>query len=287
MTVARARGAGVAFGKAVLGSYSQVILASNAYAGALLLLGSLYDPVVGMAGLAAVLLSLATVHLAGFHWEYALAGGYGYNPLLLGLALGAWLKPGPLAGAVLVGSVVACVHIQVALEAALGSQLRLPALSLPFVATAYLALMVSSAFGLLHGVPSAGTAPGWLHGKMGEFLSALGGLFFQPVPLVGIAILVAIAAYSRIAAILSLLGFVVAAAVASLLPGRMPAETSLNAALTAMALGGIWFIPDRRSFMVAAAAALMTVMVGVALARLLALAYFPSLVLPFNLTALT
>jgi len=51
VTVARARGAGVAFGKAVLGSYSQVILASNAYAGALLLLGSLYDPVVGMAGL--------------------------------------------------------------------------------------------------------------------------------------------------------------------------------------------------------------------------------------------
>ena len=60
----------------------------------------------------------------------------------------------------------------------------------------------------------------------------------------------------------------------------------LNAVLTAMALGGAWFIPSGPSFGLAALGALVSVFMTIALGRPLASLGMPLLVLPFNMAVL-
>lgn len=272
---------------AVLKSYAQLFFSESRLAGAVLLAATWLAPWPALLGLAAVALSLGVVGVAHFDVERAGRGLYGFSPLFLGLAVGTWFEPGPGPVLALVLGVVAVVFLQVSLEAALGYYFVLPSVSLPFVAVAHLVWLSSAAVaGLSHAAVSA-PPPATSFGL--RFLEALGAVFFQPGWLAGALVLLALVLSSRIAALLALEGFAVAAALLAVVHPSVavpPALVGLNAVLVAVALGGIWFVPQRASFVFAA--------VGAALASVLTLALWgalqplglPVLVLPFNLSLL-
>lgn len=272
---------------AVLKSYAQLFFSESRLAGAVLLGTTWLRPWAGALGLAAVLLALSVVGVAHFSVERAGRGLYGFSPLFLGLALGTWFEPGPGPLLALALGVVAVVFLQVSLEAALGFYLALPSVSLPFVAVAHLVWLSSAAVaGLTH---AAVSTPAPARSWWGGFLEALGAVFFQPGWLAGTLVLLALVLSSRIAALLALVGYAVASGLLAVVHPSVavpPALVGLNAVLVAVALGGIWFVPQRSSFVFAA--------VGAALASVLTLALWgalqplglPVLVLPFNLSLL-
>lgn len=268
-------------------AYAQVLLSDRPAVGALLLLATLLAPRVGLAGLAAVALGQALARLLALGEAAVARGRYGYNPLLVGLAVGALLEPGPGALLLLALAVAAVVLLEAALESALGGLLGLPPLSLPFVLVTWLSLAAAPTLGLaLRSAQALPPAPG----PASLYLRGLGALFFQPAPLAGALVLAALLLHSRIATTLSLLGVGVAWAVSTGLPALAGDGAlllvSANAALAAMALGGSWFVPQPSAFLLAGGAALLTGLGAAGALALLRPLELPVLILPFNVTML-
>lgn len=275
----------------ILFSYSQIFFTRDRAVGALLLAATMVVPRNGLLGLAAVLLSLVVVRAARFSPDLMHRGLYGYNPLLCGLAVGAFVQPLPTALMILPIVIVAVVFLQTALESAIGYMFNLPVLSLPFVLVTFLLLAILPF--LRDAQPAAFLAaleaapPEWLPEVAGQYLRTLGAIFFAPEVLAGAIVATALFLYSRIGFLLSLLGFGIAWL---LLQYVFVFETSLpalvvsyNAALIAIALGGVWFVPQRSSFLFAAVAVLLTTLISVASFLFLGPWRFPVLILPFNL----
>lgn len=267
--------------EAVLASYAQIFFSESRLAGLALLAITWWRPWAGALGLLGVLLALGVVRVAHFSLESAGRGLYGFNALFLGLAVGTWFEPGRAPLLALALGVVAVVLTQVALETALGFHLALPALSLPFVAVAHLTVLAAQAFGgLVPAYPVPFGAP--------TALASAGAIFFLPETLPGALVLGAIVLSSRIAAVLVGVGLGAAALVLAVAePTAVSAPlVGLNSLLVAIALGGIWFVPQRSAFALAFVGATLAALATVALTSLLLPLGLPVLVLPFNLTVL-
>jgi urea transporter len=273
--------------------YAQVLFSDHLGVGALLLLATALSPRVGLSGLAALLLGQALARLLALGDAALARGRYGYNPLLAGLAVGALFEPGAGTVALLALAVVAVVFLEAALESALGGVFALPLLSLPSVLVTWLAVAAAPFIGIVAQTPPAllpEAAPDWLPALAGLYLRSLGAIFFSPSLGTGALVLAGLLLFSRIATLLSLLGFAVAAALTSgvftLASDGALLVLCANAMLTAVALGGIWFVPQRSAFLLAAGAALLTTLATVGATALLRLFGLPVLLLPFNLTML-
>jgi urea transporter/murein DD-endopeptidase MepM/ murein hydrolase activator NlpD len=272
-------------------AYAQVIFSDHRGVGAILLVATVLSPRVGLHGLAAVALGQALVRLLALGEAAAARGRYGYNPLLVGLAVGALFEPGTGALALLVLAVVAVVFLEAALESALGTLLGLPLLSLPSVVVTWLALAAAPFIGIVARTPAAllpDAGPDWLPSAAALYLRSLGAVFFSPTVEAGALVLAALVLHSRIATLLSALGFGVAvalsAAVFTFASDGALLLLNANAMLAAVALGGVFFVPQRTAFLLAAGGALLT---GLAMAGALALLRpvgLPVLLLPFNVT---
>jgi murein DD-endopeptidase MepM/ murein hydrolase activator NlpD/urea transporter len=278
---------------ASLVAYAQVVFSDHAGVGALLLLATALSPRIGLSGLTAVLLGHALVRLLALGEAATARGRYGYNPLLAGLAVGALFEPGAGAAALLALAVVAAVFLEAALESALGAVFALPLLSLPSVFVTWLALASAPLVGIVSRTapsPIPEPAPDWLPGLAALYLRSLGAIFFSPSLAAGALVLAGLVLQSRIATLLSLVGFGVAAALTSSV-FTLASDGALlvlcaNAMLTAVALGGIWFVPQRSAFLLAAGAALLTALSTVGAMALLRPFDLPVLLLPFNVTML-
>ncbi len=275
----------------VLRAHAQVFFSRRLLVGALLLAAAMTHPAGGVAGVLAVLLSSAVVRAARLSSDHAAQGLYGYNPLLLGLALGTLFEPSRGALVLAAVAVIAVVFLQSALENALGHLFNLPALSLPFVIVALAALALAT---LGHGLhPAAAEAlpddGGGLAGFLSLYLRSLGAIFFSPTLVAGALVLSALVSWSRIAAVLSLLGFSVGQFVIAQVgvdSPMAPLVVGYNGAFAAIALGGVWFVPQRSGFVLGAVAALLASFFTMAALALLSPLHLPVLILPFNLCML-
>lgn len=278
---------------AVLSAYAQILFADHRGVGALLLLASFLSPRAGLHGLAAVLVGHGLVRLLRLSEAAAIHGRYGYNPLLVGLAVGTFFEPGPGTAALLLLSVVAVVFLEAALESALGAVFYLPLLSLPFVLVTWLSLAAAPYVGIVVRTapelfPPHG--PDWLPEVADLYLRSLGAIFFSPTVAAGSLVLAALVLHSRIAMQLTMLGFAVAHALSTWV-FTFASDGALlvldaNAMLAALALGGVWFVPERAAFLLAAAAALLTSLGTAGALALLRPLDLPVMILPFNVTML-
>lgn len=278
---------------AVVRAYSQVLLSGSAGVGVAVLFATLLVPSVGLVGLLGATVSTLLAHLTGLSTAAIQRGAYAYNGLLVSLVLAAFYAPTPsLVGVAVVGSAVALV-LQLALQAVLGRLLLLPALSLPFVGSCWLVLPVLD---YLPGVerriaPAAALfalPPLWA--PIAGLLESLGAVFALPETLVGAVVLTAMVAWSRIATVHALLGAAVAAATTALLldlPLSVdPVVLGFNVVLTAVALGGVFYLPSAASLVTAAAGAVLAALITVAAGQALGATGLPVLALPFNLAVL-
>ena len=278
----------------VLFAYSQILFTKNRWVGLLLVAATMTKPVVGLTALGAVLLSFAVVRAVGFSMDAARQGLYAYNPMIIGLTIGALFEPGLPALVLVVVAVVAVVFVQTAMESAVGYYFNLPTLSLPFVVVALVVLSAAQFFNSLHMVtgPSlwAWSDAPWLPEYLSLYLRSLGAIFFSPSVLAGLLVLMALTWSSRIAVVLSFMGFTVGWI---LLKGVFAFQSQLlalivgyNYILTAIALGGIWFIPQLSSFVFALGAVVLAGLLVSATVVPLSIVRLPALILPFNVTIL-
>ncbi|MCB9568539.1 MAG: urea transporter [Myxococcales bacterium] len=275
---------------AVLRAYAQILFSSSRAVGLVLLLGTALAPRALAYGLAAVLLALATARLFRLSPELIRSGLLGYSSMLVGLGAAVLFEPTIDAHAITVIGVATAVVMTSALHAAMGTYFNLPPLTIPFLLVFYLVLGAARVLDipLEHLSLARIPAPAWMPSWLVVYLESLGALFFLPRVDVGAVVLGALLLHSRIAWVFSLVGAALAILVAGravlILDGTLPFVLGYNFVLTAIAVGGVWFVPSRASLLLAIGATLVCGMVAIGLAPLMTVGALPLLILPFNLT---
>jgi len=284
-----ARAAMRALLEGALRPYSQIIFSRRLVSGALVLAAIATFPRVAAATLLATVIAQATVLALGFGRTAAREGEYACAAVLTALA--ASMGPDGSTWVLVVAGAVLSVLLTGALQMVLANY-SLPALSLPFVASAWTvqatARLVPHANGAAVVAQLAWLPPAWFVPSMWDVPAAM---LYVHGALAGLLLLAAIAWHSRIALLLTFVGAASAALTRSALRpyvdvAPVDLTAAFNAVLTAMAVGGVFFVPHPTSIAVA--------MVGGALASVLTYALTPLsgvlslqlLSLPFALTTL-
>jgi urea transporter len=279
--------------EAILLSYSQVLFSRSRLVGLLVMAATFVVPEVGLVGLAGVALAATISTVAKLDREATRTGVLGYNALLVFLMIGAALEQSTAFWilAAVVAAVVVLAHV--ALSTALGYHFRLPVLSLPFVLVGWLAL---AAVPYVRGMSVREVLPAL---ELGAFpgpesldilLRSLGAIFFQPHWTAGLLVLAALLLHSRIATFHALVGFGVAmladAYLFSFPPEYLYLYVGFNFVVTAIALGGVFYVPGPASLGLAAFGSLAAGFLSVGMIRLLQPMGLPVLALPFNVIVL-
>lgn len=278
---------------ALLRSYAQIFFGRSLLVGLLLLLATAVSPRLLLMGCASVMLSLVVARLMHLPEEQQRSGLLGYNALLVGLGGAALLQPSPAALGLLVLAVVGTVFATAALNSALGAFFNLPVLTLPFLAVFPLLLAGASTLGVgLVTLPADPLAPYMdLPAPLILFLQSLGAVFFLPRVDAGLLVFAGLICFSRIGALLAVMGFAISQVMGVRLPTSsvgplLPMMLGYNFIFTTVALGGVWFVPSISSFVLGAVGALEAGLITAGLLPLLSGSGVPPLILPFNMTVL-
>ncbi len=260
------------FLEGVLVSYSQVFFSKQKVFAFILMAVTFFDWLTGFSGLVAVLVANVAASLIGYHKHHISQGLYGFNSLLVGLGIGSNYEPGLEFFFVLVFASLFTVMLTVWIEAFF-AKYGLPYLSWPFLIGLWIITLASRQFSSLHmserGIfylndlysygglllvklyQWVGDIP--MHISVLAYFKSLAAIFFQENALAGLLIAVGIVFYSRIAFLLSLVGFfsgylyylIVGANLSELIYSYI----GFNYILTAIALGGFFIVPSRSSFL--------------------------------------
>ncbi|MCX6268798.1 MAG: urea transporter [Bacteroidetes bacterium] len=260
------------FLSSVLNSYTQIFF-SNSRVFSLILIGvSFFDFWAGVSGVIAVMVTNILAYLIGFNRIYITKGYYGFNSLLVGLGLGVYYQPGTEFFIILFFAPLLTLFLTLWLEGVIGKY-GLPFLSLSFLLGTWLVSLATRQFSALHvsergiymtnemfqlGGQHMVASYNWLtdlgiHESVRIYFTSLGAIFFQYHLFAGILIALGLLIYSRIAFILSLVGFFSAYVYYKFI-GADIHELSysfigFNFILTAIAVGGFFIIPSRWSFL--------------------------------------
>ncbi len=275
----------------------------------LLLLVSFIDVYAGLAGLISVFTSNILAKILGFNRINILKGAYGFNSLLVGLGIGLTYTPGLETLIVVIIASITTLLITIALEGILGKY-YLPFLSIPFILGIWIILLAGrdlSALGLSQrGIYTTNEIYQLGGRKLTDFyiwiqnfdkpffiktyFLSLGAIFFQYNIIAGILIAAGLLYHSRISFILSLLGFATAFVFYKILGVNITqygyTYIGFNYILTAIAIGGIFLVPNKYSFLSILFLLPIVVLITLSTSRLLAPYQLPVYSLPFNIIVL-
>jgi murein DD-endopeptidase MepM/ murein hydrolase activator NlpD/urea transporter len=278
--------------ESLLRPYGQILFSRNLLTGALVAAAIAITPKLFFLTLLAVAVAALAAWLFGLGTETIREGGPGCIAALTTLAL-ALFAPGGGSPVVLVvlGAIFSVLFL--ASFQAMFSSLSLPTHALPFMAATW---VVHLAARLMPAGPAFADLlrpwdglPDWVHAASILDLPAV--LIFQQGVLAGLLVLLALAVHSRISLLLALLGGTVAVVTHRWLrPGLPPSlvdtTAAFNAMLAAMAIGGVWFVPQPSAIGLAGVAALLASVASYALFPVLAPFSLPVISLPFVLIVL-
>lgn len=293
--------AGLTFVDANLRGAGQVMLQNNPLTGLLFLVGigwgavSAGTPQVAVGALVGLVVATATALWLRVDPVSLGSGLYGFNGILVGVALPTFLATDWLLWAYLVFGAGISVVLMLAVERVMKTW-NAAALTFPFVLTTWILLLAAYSFG---GFRNFGLLqPGFPHGAAVGGGFALGGVRFvhavlrgvSQVFLIGNAVtgaifLVALLVNSVWAAVFALVASVLAVGVAL----ALGADSSTVAAglfgfspvLTAIAVGTVFYSPRPRVVVYAAVATIATVLMQAALNAALMPVGLPALTAPF------
>ncbi len=279
-------------GAAVLRTYASVLFSRSLLVGALLVAATATAPRALIGGVLATLLALLSARGLGVEREAIFDGSYAVSAVLLGLGIGQWFGLGAAGLLLLCVFVPLSVLLSAALRSLLGTA-RLPVLSLSFLGTFHLLLGLAGAAGL-HYVHAEAAVPSplaaVLPGSVLLLLRSVGALFFIPRADAGLLVLLALTVHSRIATLLASLALLGCLGLRSLVPVLLDDglfhSLAYNAAFTAVALGGVWFVPSPSSFVLALLGVVLCALATLGLVGPLTRLGLPILVVPFNGTVL-
>jgi urea transporter/murein DD-endopeptidase MepM/ murein hydrolase activator NlpD len=277
----------------LLHSYSTLLFMKSRIVGALLLLCTLFNINIAILGVIAWLTTFAFARFIGIKKEDVVHTVYTYNSLLVGFAIGYLFRITPLSIFLTIGASILTVLLSYTLFTLFNYYLRLPVLNIPFTivssiiylaAVKYSALFVDASYS--KDVLNIASLPPVLHG----FFSSFGVLLFSPYDIIGIVVIVAILLYSRIIFLLSVVSYFVGISIFALLKGSYSQAisdiSSFNFILIGIALGGIFLIPSKRSYILALTGVIISVFILDAVSVFWSTFGIPIFTLPFNLVVL-
>ena len=280
---------------ATLLSYAQILFTKRHLTGWIALGVTFLDFKMGLAGCCAVLASNGLALLFKFNHDTIRTGHYGFNALLLGLALAyRYDLTGSLFILILVGSLLTLL-VTVSLTSFMSYYVQLPILSLPFVLVTHLCYLAGTSATSLGLHPKflsliGNTLPVTVPSLLEIFFRAVGAILFTPSVEAGALIFLSLLLVSRLLAIFAVLGYAVG--VVFLLGLGVAPEIlnsgmfGVNLMLTAMALGGVFVIPSPWSYVLAGTGAMLCALMGLAGNALLGSSGLPLLTAPFIMTGL-
>lgn len=302
----------VGFLDTLLRGTGQVMFQNNPVTGLLFLIGIFVNSaLLGLAGLIGLIVSTLTAAILGADRTAIRAGLFGFNGILAGIGLAFFLRwNGTLVVYIVLVAILSSI-VMMALINWLGAR-DMPALTAPFVLSAWLFLF--AIFQFAHLLPSALILPIPLDPSASvqtalrplptsvvgggitavnllvAFFRGIGEVFFQDNTITGIIFLIGILVNSRISALFAALGSLVGMLCALFLFGGngywvYHGLYGFNAVLTAIALGGLFFVLTWESALYALIAALISTVVMAAISVALSPIGMPALTAPFVLTA--
>lgn len=297
------------FLRGIPNSYSQVFFSDNWVFAVILMLITFIDLYAGIMGILSVFTTNLVGFLLGFDRRTISKGLFGFNSLLVGLALGVYFEPGLLLFLVVLLGAILTLLVSVSMQGVIGKY-ALPFLSIPFLLSVWIMTLATREFTAL-GVSERGiytfndlytiggsTLVGlyeWWNAldiahSIRIYLISLGAILFQYNILSGIILAIGLFYYSRISFTLSLLGFYTAYIFYQLI-GANISELSysyigFNYILTSIAVGGFFIIPSRRSYFWVILLIPMVALVTISLSRIFLVLGLPIYSLPFNIVVL-
>lgn len=295
--------------KGVLNSYSQVFFSDNTWFAALLVAVTFFNPYAGIIGLIAVLVANLLAFKLGYNRELISKGFYGFNSLLVALGIGVFYEHSLALAAVVLISSVLCLFVSLSLQSIFGKY-YLPILSLPFLITTWVVILATRSFDALTINEKGIFVLNELYKIGGQqmvnlyeesislqlpisvkaYLTSLGAIFFQYNIIAGFIIALGLFFFSRIAFTLSLVGFYSAWLFYQFLGVDMSIFVynyiGFNYILTAIAIGGYFFIPSAASYAWAVILTPIVALITVSFYNLLPVFQLPILSIPFNIIVL-
>ena len=292
-----------------LNSYSIIFFLDNKLLAFGLLIVTFFNFYAGFSGLVATLAAVIIANSMGFDKLQLRKGLYSFNALLLGLGMGTFFDPGIVYFSLLLLAVLLTLILSVTLGGWLGKH-GLPHLSIPFVIGFWLIVLPSSSFvnlGLtqrnIYWINEAYSVGGsqlvnflqsidsLSFNKMADtYLRSLSSIFFQNNILSGLLIAVLLLISSRIAFSLSFAGFLSAYFFASFIgsdtTGFSYYNIGANYIMTAIAIGGFFVIPSRKSYLWAILLVPLTSLVLLFLTKLFGEIQLPVFSLPFSIVVI-
>lgn len=275
-------------GEELIDSYAMLLFSSNRMIGLMLILLSFFKPFAGFSALIAGFIAVVFSSIAGLERSLIHRGLYSFNALIIGMGMGALYLPGAAYWIILALLSISSVILSVILARKLITK-GLPFLTLPFVICFWIFSLVTRE---LTALDISTRNIYWLNELYGlggkqlinfvqffenlpfpefmlTFFKSLSSLFFQENVLTGILLFVLLIWQSRIAASLSILGFLTGLLFSKFVHSY---DTSIgyylmngNFIAVSIALGSFFLIPSPRSYLWAIFAVPFTFMLMIAL----------------------
>ena len=265
--------------------YIAILFLRDIKAGILLFFLSFLLPSVGILGLVAIISTILFAEIVGVREYYLKYGFYLYNSLLVGMGVGYFFDVSILT--VVLTSILAVLTFLISFGLnRVFINYALPILSFPFAFVSMLFYLASLKYNslltnILHRVPLID-----INLPFDVFFKSVGTIIFLPYTIAGAVISLIILFYSRILFFLAVIGFVTGVFIHSLF---IPFNASFNSfynfnfILIAMALGGVFFIPHIKSYIIAIIAVVLSVILIDAFEVFFHLYSLPVYTLPFNI----
>ncbi len=236
------------------------------------MLVSFFDVWAGIAGLISVIITNVAAYAIGFNSFNIKNGYYGFNTLLVGLGIGIQFVPSTEMYILVFFASLLTLLLTVAFEGILGKY-GLPYLSISFLIAIWVVTLASRQYESLE-ISQRGI---FMYNEMYEtgglflakwywwfanlglpdsivtYFRSLGAIFFQYHLFAGVIIALGLLLYSRIAFLLSLLGFFSAYWFYQFIGGDLSQLNSsyvgFNFILTAIAIGGFFMVASKHSYL--------------------------------------
>ncbi len=277
----------------VLFAYSSLFFIRNQALGVILFCATLFNRNIAVSGLLGLLTALLFSRFIGIKKDDPVNKLLTYNALLTGFAVGFIFKITYLSVLLTAGMSIFTVLLTYTISSALYLYFKLPVLNIPFTISATIVYLASGKYSSLivdsfyrQEYFNLDFIPSYIQG----ILRAAGILIFMPYDIVGLIILLAILLYSRITFFSAVVSYYTGIFFLSLLKGSIPlafAEiSSFNFILVGAALGGMFLIPSKRTYLLTLTAVLGSVFIIDAASVFWISFGIPVFTLPFNLTVL-
>jgi len=290
---------------ATLNSYSIIFFFNNRLFASVIILVSFFNFFAGLSGLIAVLVAVLIANTMGFDKVQLKNGVYSFNALLTGIGMGTFFDPGLVFYSLLLLAALLTLILSVTMGGWL-YKYGLPFLSIPFVITFWFIVLPSSQFenlGLtqrniywMNEVYAIGGNPMLnffqtmdslpLYKMVDIYLRSMSSIFFQDNIIAGLFVAMALLICSRIAFSLSILGFISAYLFAKFSGSAAASITYYNIGanymMVAIALGGFYIIPSKRSYLWTILLIPLTSLVLIFMSKFLGFFHLPVFSLPFS-----